>query len=111
MRISVKNLVKRFGEVPAVCDVSFDAPEGKITSLLGPSGCGKTTILRSIAGLELPESGQILLDGKDATRLPPQERNVGFVFQSYALFKHMTVGENVGYGLRVRNQQKAQIAE
>jgi sulfate transport system ATP-binding protein len=109
MRISAVKLVKRFGDVPAVHGVSFEAPEGKITALLGPSGSGKSTILRIVAGLEHADGGQVLLGGKDATRTPPQGRNVGFVFQNYALFKHMTVGENVAYGLRVRRRPEADI--
>jgi sulfate transport system ATP-binding protein len=111
VRISVRNLVKRFGaDSVAVNDVSFEAPEGKITALLGPSGSGKSTVLRIIAGLEEADGGSVWLDGKDASRLPPQARNVGFVFQSYALFKHMTVADNVAYGLRVRRRPRADTA-
>jgi sulfate/thiosulfate transport system ATP-binding protein len=102
MTIAVKNIHKRFGDFIALNDVSLDFPTGELTALLGPSGCGKTTLLRCIAGLEHPDSGQVLLDGKDASDRHVRERQVGFVFQHYALFKHMTVFENVAFGLRVK---------
>ncbi|MES1204681.1 MAG: sulfate/molybdate ABC transporter ATP-binding protein [Pseudomonadota bacterium] len=104
MSLTVKNLTKRFTArgTPAVADVNFVAPTGGITTLLGPSGSGKSTVLRVIAGLEQPDEGQILLGERDFTRIPVQERGVGFVFQSYALFKHMTVRENIAFGLGIR---------
>jgi sulfate transport system ATP-binding protein len=102
MTIEVQHIQKRFGEFVALDDVSLRFPNGELTALLGPSGCGKTTLLRIIAGLEHPDSGQVLLDGADASARHVRERQVGFVFQHYALFKHMTVFENVAFGLRVK---------
>ncbi|HEY1148284.1 MAG TPA: sulfate ABC transporter ATP-binding protein [Pseudoduganella sp.] len=102
MTIAVKNINKRFGDFVALNNVSLDFPSGELTALLGPSGCGKTTLLRCIAGLEHPDSCQVLLDGQDASDRHVRERQVGFVFQHYALFKHMTVFENVAFGLRVK---------
>jgi iron(III) transport system ATP-binding protein len=99
--LNLKNLTKRFGKVTAVDNVSLDIPHGKLITLLGPSGCGKTTILRMIAGLEVPSSGHIFLGGEDITYLPPNERKITMVFQSYALFPHMNVGKNIAYGLKV----------
>jgi sulfate transport system ATP-binding protein len=104
MTIAVKNIHKRFGDFVALNNVSLDFPTGELTALLGPSGCGKTTLLRCIAGLEHPDAGQVLLDGKDASDRHVRERQVGFVFQHYALFKHMTVFENVAFGLRVKSR-------
>ncbi|RCS58046.1 sulfate/molybdate ABC transporter ATP-binding protein [Parvibium lacunae] len=106
MSIQVKNIIKRFGTFTALDNVSLDFPQGQLTALLGPSGCGKTTLLRLIAGLDIPDSGQVLFDGEDATQDHVRERNVGFVFQHYALFKHMTVFENVAFGLRVKPRQE-----
>ncbi len=102
MTIAVNNIKKRFGDFVALDDVSLNFPAGELTALLGPSGCGKTTLLRIIAGLEHPDSGQVWLDGKDASAHHVRERQVGFVFQHYALFKHMTVFENIAFGLRVK---------
>ena len=102
MTIEVKNIHKRFGDFVALDNVSLAFPAGELTALLGPSGCGKTTLLRIIAGLEHPDSGQVLLDAEDASARHVRERQVGFVFQHYALFKHMTVFENVAFGLRVK---------
>ncbi|MDP9340618.1 MAG: sulfate/molybdate ABC transporter ATP-binding protein [Actinomycetota bacterium] len=107
--IAVEGLVKRFGSFTAVDGVGFEAPEGKITALLGPSGSGKSTVLRMIAGLERPTSGRITLAGEDQTDSAVQERRVGFVFQHYALFRHMTVRQNVAFGLSVRKESKANI--
>ena len=104
MTIEVKNIHKRFGDFVALNNVSLDFPQGELTALLGPSGCGKTTLLRIIAGLEHPDSGQVLLDNDDASHRHVRERQVGFVFQHYALFKHMTVFENVAFGLRVKSR-------
>ncbi|HEY0586757.1 MAG TPA: sulfate ABC transporter ATP-binding protein [Pseudoduganella sp.] len=106
MTIAVKNINKRFGDFTALNNVSLDFPTGELTALLGPSGCGKTTLLRCIAGLEHPDSGQVLLDGADASDRHVRERQVGFVFQHYALFKHMTVFENVAFGLRVKPRKE-----
>ncbi|HEV7816277.1 MAG TPA: sulfate ABC transporter ATP-binding protein [Janthinobacterium sp.] len=102
MTIEVRHIQKRFGAFAALDNVSLDFPAGELTALLGPSGCGKTTLLRIIAGLEHPDAGQVLLDGEDASARHVRERQVGFVFQHYALFKHMTVFENVAFGLRVK---------
>jgi sulfate/thiosulfate transport system ATP-binding protein len=104
LSLVVRNVTKRFTArgTPAVADVSFTAPDGGITTLLGPSGSGKSTVLRMIAGLEQPDSGNILFGSDDVTNMPAQKRGLGFVFQSYALFKHMTVRKNVGFGLGVR---------
>jgi iron(III) transport system ATP-binding protein len=103
-----ENVTKRYGKVVAVSSVSFTIAEGTLVTLLGPSGCGKTTTLRMIAGLELASEGRILIGGQDVTMLPATERDVTMVFQSYALFPHLTVLDNVAYGLRVANQPKEQ---
>ncbi len=110
MSVVVTNLTKRFthGGLPAVSAVSFTAPRGSITTLLGPSGSGKSTVLRLIAGLEHPDHGTIHFDDMDYTRLPVQKRQIGFVFQSYALFKHMTVRNNIRFGLSVRHLPRPQ---
>ncbi|HVY27364.1 MAG TPA: sulfate ABC transporter ATP-binding protein [Polyangiaceae bacterium] len=114
MSVNATNLVKTFSsgtDVAAVGGVSFSAPEGKVTSLLGPSGSGKSTLLRLIAGLEEPDSGSIAIQGKDVTSLPVKKREVGFVFQSYALFKHMTVRDNIAFGMEIRRASRARIDE
>ena len=111
MSIHVRNVSKRFGDFVAVDDVSLEVESGSLTALLGPSGSGKSTLLRIIAGLETPDAGQILLSGNDATALKPQKRNVGFVFQHYAAFKHMTVRENVAFALKVRKRPKTEIRD
>src|SRR5687767_15883613 len=102
MGIDIKHVSKRFGSFTALRDVSFEVRPGELVALLGPSGCGKTTLLRIVAGLESPDAGAVLFDGEDATERRVGERRVGFVFQHYALFRHMTVFENVAFGLRVR---------
>ena len=104
MSVEVRRLARRFTEdgPPAVVDASFTAPTGAITAVLGPSGAGKSTVLRIIAGLEEPDDGRVLIAGEDVTATPVQKRGVGFVFQGYALFGHLTVRENVAFGLRVR---------
>jgi iron(III) transport system ATP-binding protein len=108
--IKLNHIVKRFGQTTAVNDVSLDIPAGALFFLLGPSGCGKTTLLRMIAGFTLPTSGQILFGDKDMSQVPPYKRDTGMVFQSYALWPHMTVGENVGFGLDVRKVEKTERA-
>jgi sulfate/thiosulfate transport system ATP-binding protein len=108
--ISIDAVTKRFGDHVALDDVALDVPEGSLTALLGPSGSGKSTLLRVIAGLEAPDAGRVLIDGHDATALPVQRRGIGFVFQHYAAFKHMTVRENVAFGLRIRRRPKAEVA-
>jgi sulfate transport system ATP-binding protein len=100
--IALRGVGKRFGDVAAVQNIDLDVPTGAQIALLGPSGCGKTTLLRIIAGLETPDEGQVLFDGRDATGWPIRDRNVGFVFQHYALFRHMSVFENVAFGLKVK---------
>jgi sulfate/thiosulfate transport system ATP-binding protein len=107
--IDARDIVKRFGDFTALDRVSVDVPTGTLTALLGPSGSGKSTLLRVIAGLERPDEGVVHLDGEDVTRVPPQERGVGFVFQHYAAFKHMTVWDNVAFGLKIRRRPRAEI--
>jgi sulfate transport system ATP-binding protein len=109
--IDARGIVKRFGDFTALDDVSVEVEAGSLTALLGPSGSGKSTLLRVVAGLERPEAGQIYLEGRDVTSVPPQERGVGFVFQHYAAFKHMTVWENVAFGLRIRRRPAAEIKQ
>ena len=106
MTIEVQHIRKQFGQFTALDDVSLKFADGELTALLGPSGCGKTTLLRIIAGLEFPDAGRVLLDGDDASNRHVRERQVGFVFQHYALFKHMTVFENVAFGLRVKPRKE-----
>ena len=109
--IEARNIVKRFGDFTALDDVSVEVEAGSLTALLGPSGSGKSTLLRVIAGLERPDAGQVCLEGRDVTNVAPQQRGVGFVFQHYAAFKHMTVWENVAFGLRIRRRPRAEIKE
>jgi sulfate transport system ATP-binding protein len=109
MSILVRNATRRFGDFTALDDVSVEIPSGSLTALLGPSGSGKSTLLRVVAGLERPDAGSVEIDGRDATNLPPQRRGVGFVFQHYAAFKHMTVRENVAFGLKVARRPRAEI--
>jgi sulfate transport system ATP-binding protein len=106
MSIQVNNVSKAFGSFRALRDVNVEVPDGALLALLGPSGSGKTTLLRIIAGLELADAGTVLRDGEDITDHSARERRVGFVFQHYALFRHMTIADNIGYGLRVRGVKK-----
>ena len=107
--IEARGIVKRFGDFKALDNVSVEVSAGSLTALLGPSGSGKSTLLRVIAGLEQPDEGTVKLDGDDVTRVPPQSRGVGFVFQHYAAFKHMTVWDNVAFGLKIRRRPRAEI--
>lgn len=107
--LSLQHISKNFGEGDVLRDISLDVARGEFVTLLGASGCGKTTTLRIISGLETPDEGTVLLDGRDVTALPPERRPVNTVFQSYALFPHMNVEKNVAYGLRVRRMDKAPI--
>ena len=111
MSIVIEGASKRFGDFQALDDVSLTVPDGSLTAILGPSGSGKSTLLRIIAGLEEPDAGTVLISGENATEKPAQKRGVGFVFQHYAAFKHMTVYENVAFGLKIRRWQKAKTRE
>ena len=111
MAIAVRQVSKRFGSFVALDNVSLAISSGSLTALLGPSGSGKSTLLRVIAGLEVPDEGSVLISGEEATALPPQQRGVGFVFQHYAAFKHLTVWENVAFGLKIRKRPRAEIRE
>src|SRR5436309_10564991 len=108
---TVQGVSKRFKKTVVLEDIDFDVAEGESLVLLGASGSGKTTILRIIAGLEQPDSGSIILHGKDVTELPARERGVGVIFQSYALFPRMTVEKNIGYGLRIRGRRRREVKE
>ena len=109
MYIELKNINKTYGDFKASDNVSFSVEKGKLVALLGPSGSGKTTILRMIAGLEKPDSGDILIDGKRVNDIPASKRGIGFVFQSYALFRYMTVYENIAFGLKIQKAKKKDI--
>ncbi|MDF2828269.1 MAG: sulfate transporter, ATP-binding protein [Mycobacterium sp.] len=109
--ITVRGANKRYGDFVALDDIDFDVPEGSLTALLGPSGSGKSTLLRAIAGLDQPDTGTITIKGQDVTRVPPQRRGIGFVFQHYAAFKHLTVRDNVAFGLKIRKRPKAEIKD
>src|SRR5213082_1277590 len=109
MKIDVQGVSKRFGEFAAVDDITLEIPEGSLTALLGPSGSGKSTLLRVIAGLEQPDRGTILIDGEDVTYARPQERGIGFVFQHYAAFTHMSVRENIAFGLQIRKRPREEV--
>jgi sulfate transport system ATP-binding protein len=111
MSIELKSVTKHFGEVPAVKAVNFTVKEGELLALLGPSGCGKTTVLRMIAGLEMPSEGDIFVRGQRVNDIPVQKRNIGFVFQNYALFQSMTVFKNIAFGLTVKKWKPGQIKE
>jgi sulfate transport system ATP-binding protein len=111
MRIDVQSVGKRFDAFTALEDVTLSVPEGSLTALLGPSGSGKSTLLRIIAGLEAPDTGVVMIDGADVSHARPQDRGIGFVFQHYAAFAHMTVRDNVAFGLRIRKRPRAQVRE
>jgi sulfate transport system ATP-binding protein len=109
--ITVRGANKRYGDFAALDNVDFEVPSGSLTALLGPSGSGKSTLLRAIAGLDLPDTGTIIINDRDVTAVPPQRRGIGFVFQHYAAFKHLTVRDNVAFGLKIRKRSKAEIKE
>ncbi|MEV3904975.1 TOBE-like domain-containing protein [Mycobacterium sp. NPDC050551] len=109
--ITITGANKRYGDFAALDNVDFVVPDGSLTALLGPSGSGKSTLLRAIAGLDQPDSGTITIKGRDVTNVPPQRRGIGFVFQHYAAFKHLTVRDNVAFGLRIRKRPKAEVKE
>jgi sulfate/thiosulfate transport system ATP-binding protein len=111
MAIDIRNVSKRFGDFTALDDVSLSVPDGSLTALLGPSGGGKSTLLRVIAGLERPDRGDVFFSKQPVTWLPPQQREVGFVFQHYAAFKHMTVRDNIAFGLKIRKRPKSEVRE
>src|SRR6201988_4215594 len=107
--IIVRGANKRYGDFAALDNIDFEVPDGSLTALLGPSGSGKSTLLRAIAGLDQPDTGTITIKGQDVTGVPPQRRGIGFVFQHYAAFKHLTVRDNVAFGLKIRRRPKAEI--
>src|SRR5215510_5795561 len=107
--ITVRGANKHYGDFAALDNIDFEVPSGSLTALLGPSGSGKSTLLRVIAGLDLPDTGTITINGRDVTHVPPQRRGIGFVFQHYAAFKHLTVRDNVAFGLTIRKRPKAEI--
>jgi sulfate/thiosulfate transport system ATP-binding protein len=109
--IHVENVTKRFGDFTALDDVSLEVADGSLTALLGPSGSGKSTLLRVIAGLETPDAGEVVIGEERATHVPARKRDIGFVFQHYAAFKHMTVRDNVAFGLTIRKRPKAEISQ
>ena len=111
MSIFIKSVSKQFGDFKALEDINLEIPDGKLVALLGPSGSGKSTLLRTIAGLETPDQGQILIQGKDATHVDIRKRNIGFVFQHYALFKHLTIRQNIAFGLQIRKHPPAAIKQ
>lgn len=111
MGLEITHLSKHFGSFCALDDIHLSLPKGKLTSLLGPSGCGKTTLLRIVAGLENQDAGSVIFDGESLDKCPIQKRGIGFVFQSYALFRHKTVADNIAFGLVVQKYPKAQIKE
>src|SRR5271166_2398631 len=111
LAIIVRDAYKQYGDFVALDHVDFVVPTGSLTALLGPSGSGKSTLLRTIAGLDQPDTGSVTINGREVTRVPPQRRGIGFVFQHYAAFKHLTVRDNVAYGLKIRKRPKAEIRE
>ena len=111
MYVELRNINKTFGTYEASKDINFGIEKGKLIGLLGPSGSGKTTILRMIAGLETPDSGEILIDGKVVNNIPASERGIGFVFQNYALFRYKTVYDNIAFGLKIQKKSKSEIDE
>src|SRR5512134_3045610 len=107
--LELDNVQKQFANTVAVENVNLNVDRGEFVSFLGPSGCGKTTTLRMIAGFEMPTSGTVLINGKDFTYVPPNKRNIGMVFQSYALFPNMTVADNIGFGLKIAKQPSSEV--
>src|SRR5271157_3880686 len=111
MNIQLKNIIKRFGTLEAVSDVSLEIKDGELFTLLGPSGCGKTTILRLVGGFYKPDHGEVYFGDKEVSAMPPYERNIGMVFQNYALWPHMTIFDNVAYGLKIKSTSHGEIAK
>ncbi|MCW2790779.1 MAG: sulfate transporter ATP-binding protein, partial [Aeromicrobium sp.] len=111
MGIEIRGINKNFGDFVALQDIDLSIPSGQLTALLGPSGGGKSTLLRIVAGLETADSGSVEIEGEDKTHLPAQKRNVGFVFQHYAAFKHMTVAKNIAFGLEIRKKPKDEVKQ
>src|SRR5215471_4926873 len=111
MRIDIQSISKSFDEFEALNDITLEVPNGSLTALLGPSGSGKSTLLRIIAGLETPDTGTVCIEGVDVTDTRPQDRGIGFVFQHYAAFAHMTVRDNVAFGLQIRKRPKAEVRD
>src|SRR5512136_2223787 len=111
MDIQLQDIVKKFGILEAVSHVSLEIRDGELFTLLGPSGCGKTTLLRLIGGFYRPDHGDIRFDGKSVTSIPPYERNIGMVFQNYALWPHMTIADNITYGLKLKKVSRGDISE
>ena len=111
MNIKLEDIVKRFGSLEAVSHVSLDIKDGELFTLLGPSGCGKTTILRLVGGFHRPDHGNIYFGDREVSSLPPYERNIGMVFQNYALWPHMTITNNIAYGLKLKKFSSSEIAE
>src|SRR5947199_5749428 len=109
--IRMQGIVKTFGKTTAIKEISLEVKDGEFLVLLGPSGCGKTTLLRCIAGLETVDAGRIFIGDREVTDLPPRHRNIAMVFQSYAVFPHMTVRSNIGFGLRMKGLPKAEVAK
>jgi len=107
--LELRNITKRFGDLVAVNDVSFSVERGKLVTFVGPSGCGKTTLLRTVSGFAEPDEGEVVLDGQNVTKKPPNARDTAMVFQNYALFPHMTVAQNIGFGMRIRKKPKREI--
>ena len=107
--VSLRGVSKYFGDIVAVADLALDIPRGAFISLLGPSGCGKTTTLRIVAGFERPDRGEVLIRGRDVTKMPPYQRDFGMVFQNFALFPHLTIAANVAFGLRMRGVNRDTI--
>src|SRR6266498_2341531 len=109
--LNIQSVKKDYGATTVVQDFNLDVEAGEFVSFLGPSGCGKTTVLRIVAGFEIPSAGAIMVGGKDVTNLKPNQRNIGMVFQAYALFPNLTVAQNIGFGLRVRKEKESDVKD